>query len=185
MIAEITKEVEEVCRNEKNKFGYGIWSHHIVTVVEYSKKLAEVVGADTEIVEVAALLHDYASIMNYAMYEEHHLHSATEAEIILKEYDYPTERIERVKECIWSHRGSVVLDKQSKEAECVADADAIAHIVNVPSLLYLSYKIKGMTIDEGNAYVKGKLERSWAKLSAIAKDLVRVEYESAIVVLAS
>lgn len=73
------------------------------------------------------------------MYKEPHIHGANEAERILVKYKYPTEKINLVKECILSHRGSVTLEKVSKKSMCLADADAIAHIVNVPLLLYLTY----------------------------------------------
>jgi uncharacterized protein len=183
VIKDIRDLVELACKSENNKFGYGIWSHHIVSVVDYSVQLADKVGADKEVVEIAALLHDYASIKDCAMYKEHHIHGADEAEIILSEYDYPIDKIDCVKECIMSHRGSVLTDKSSPEATCIADADAIAHIVNVPSLLFLTYNQKGMSIDEGKKYVLGKLERSWNKLSELAKELVQSEYEAALLVL--
>jgi len=183
MISEISNTVENACRSEKNKFGYGIWSHHIISVVEYSLKLAGKTRADKEIVEIAALLHDYASIIDYEMYKEHHLHGAEEATRILKAYGYPDSKTEIVRECIKSHRGSVPLKKSSKEAVCIADADAIAHIVNVPSLLCLTYKEKEMEIEEGKEFVRSKLQRSWQKLSDEAKDLINAEYEAALLVL--
>ena len=58
IIKVIEKEVEEKCKSENNIFGYGIWTHHILSVVKYSKMLAEKIGADVEVVEIAALLHD-------------------------------------------------------------------------------------------------------------------------------
>ena len=82
MIAEIGGIVEAACRSSANKFGYGIWSHHIVSVVKYAKQLALLLGADEEVVELAALLHDYAGIKDSALAEEHHIHGAAEAERI-------------------------------------------------------------------------------------------------------
>lgn len=58
----IEKEVEDKCKEENNVFGYGIWSHHIVSVVKYAKLLAKEIGADIEVVEIASLLHDYGRI---------------------------------------------------------------------------------------------------------------------------
>jgi len=139
LISEIAKEVEGVCRSKNNLFGFGVWSHHIMSVVEYAKLLAIELGADTEITQLATLLHDYAGIKDYSMYKEHHVYGSIEAEKLLKAYGYPQNRIDLVKECIFAHRGSVPIDKLSIEAICVAYADAIAHIVNIPSLLYLAY----------------------------------------------
>src|SRR6266849_6840728 len=85
---------------------YGIWTHHILSVVEYGKQLAAILDADADVVEIAALLHDYASIKDQTMYENHHLHGPREAESLLQERGYPHATILAVKECIASHRAS-------------------------------------------------------------------------------
>ena len=176
MIEEISKLVEDACKRDTNKFGYGIWSHHIVYVMKYAKQMAEILGADDEIVEIAALLHDYAGIKDSSLTEEHHIHGAIEAERILEEYEYSPEKIEKVKHCIISHRGSVVSERKNPEAECIASADAMAHIVQVVSLLYLAYAKHCMTIDEGKAWVLSKLERSWNKLCPEARGIIHDDY---------
>ena len=81
--------VEEACKKETNKYGYGIWSHHILLVVKYGKLLAKKLEADPEIVEIAALLHDYGGIKDESFTAEHHLHSAQEADKILRSLGYP------------------------------------------------------------------------------------------------
>lgn len=176
MIEEIEKIVEDACKCDSNPFGYGIWSHHIVHVTEYAKKLAEKLGADSEIVEIAALLHDYAGIKDSMMVEEHHIHGAVEAERILTEFRYPIDKIQIVKECIITHRGSVPMNRLTLEAECIASADAMSHIFQVPSLLYLAYVKHGMGIDEGKEWVLRKIERSINKLCPEAKEMVQEHY---------
>ncbi len=84
IISKISNLVETACKAKTNIFGYGIWSHHIVLVVKFSKILAEKLNADLQVVEIAALLHDYASIKNKDYYKDHHIHGAKEAETILK-----------------------------------------------------------------------------------------------------
>lgn len=171
--------VEEACKKETNKYGYGIWSHHILLVVKYGKLLAQKLEADPEIVEIAALLHDYASIKEESLTSEHHLHSAQEADKILKSLGYPEDVIIAVKQCIASHRGSVNVEKQTAEAVCLASADAIAHIDQVPSLFYLVFVQHQMEIDEGTAWVRAKLERSWNKLCPEGKEMIEEKYEAA------
>ncbi len=175
--------VEEACKKETNIFGYGIWTHHIVYVVQYGKLLAEQLGADAEIVELAALLHDYASIKDEALYRDHHLHGPLEAERILQELDYPEEKIHAVKQCIASHRASIDAERVTPEAVCLASADAMAHIDQVPSLLYLAFVRFGMSIDEGTAWVREKLARSWQKLYPEAQAIMKDTYEAAQVLL--
>ncbi|MFZ5966931.1 MAG: HD domain-containing protein [Bacillota bacterium] len=176
MIEEISKVVEDACKRDSNIFGYGIWSHHIVYVVKYAKQLAEKFGADIEIVEIAALLHDYASIKESSLYEEHHIHGANEAEQILTEFGYPPEKIDKVKHCILSHRGSVISERLTLEAQCVASADAMSHIFQVASLLHFAYVKRGMSVDEGKAWVLGKIERSWKKLCPEARGMINDYY---------
>jgi uncharacterized protein len=175
--------VEEVCQAESNVFGYGIWSHHILFVAQYGKQLAALLCADADVVEIAALLHDYASIKDPTLYEDHHLHGAREAEKILREHDYPQATIVAVKDCIATHRASVGGEQVTKEAICLASADAMAHIDQVPSLLYLTYVQHKMSIDEGSRWVQKKLQRSWHKLCPEAQELIREKYLSALVVL--
>lgn len=60
-----------LAKRKTNYFGYGAWTHHILHVVKYAKLMAKKLNADTEVVEIASLLHDYASIINYDFYEDH------------------------------------------------------------------------------------------------------------------
>ena len=178
MIKTISNIVEDACRKDTNRFGYGIWEHHITYVVRYAKEMATQNGADVEIVEIAALLHDYASIKDYSMYEEHHIHGGREAESLLKKLGYPDEKIEQVKYCIYCHRGSVPVEKTTRESICVADADAMSHFAAIPSLYHLTYQRYGMDVEEANAWISAKLERSWNKLSPDGKTIVRDQYEA-------
>ena len=63
--------------------------------------------------------------------------------------NYEDEKTELVQKCVFNHRGSVNLEKLSKEELCVVDADAISHFDSVPSLLYLAYVERKMNIEEG------------------------------------
>ncbi|MFL5627737.1 MAG: HD domain-containing protein [Ktedonobacteraceae bacterium] len=180
---QLAQIVEEACRAETNIFGYGIWSHHILSVVEYGKQLALLLDADSNIVEIAALLHDYASVKDQALYKDHHLHGPLEAEKILNELGYPQTTITAVKECIASHRASIEIEQRTREAVCLASADAMAHIVEVPSLLYLAFVQHKMPINEGSSWVREKLKRSWNKLCPEARELMYEKYQGALKVL--
>ncbi len=183
MIQELEKIVEAACKAETNIFSYTIWTHHITRVVENAKKLAHHFGADLEVVEIAALLHDYASIKDENLYRDHHVHGPVEAEKLLRQFDYPQEKIEQVKHAIASHRGSVSIERLSPEAECLANADALAHIDNLPSLLHLAYIQLGKDIDEGAEWVLKKLERTWSKLHPSIQELAKEQYDAARKVL--
>ncbi len=178
IISQVADIVESACKSRNNVFGYGVWSHHIISVVEYAKVMAIELGADVEVVQLAALLHDYAGIIDYSLYEDHHIHSGSHARRILGALGYPVEKTELVEACIYSHRGSQNIKPESIEALCLADADAIAHIENVPSLMYLAYQGMHLNIEEGAVWVGEKIDRSYNKLSIYGKELIRNKYKN-------
>ena len=96
----IAQIVEQACAADTNIFGYDIWTHHILQVVKNGKQLAPFFDADLEIVEFAALLHDYASIKDKALYTDHHIHSPIEAEKLLKGFGYPEEKSHRFRRIV-------------------------------------------------------------------------------------
>jgi len=181
-LEKIRKLVEEECQKNSNIFGDEIWTYHILSVVEYAKLLAKKLDADEEIVEISALLHDYAGIKDRDKYANHHVVGAEEAERILKQFNYPEEKIEKIKYYIYAHRGSKSV-KRTIEAECVASADAMAHFDRIPSLFYFIFIRLGMDVDEGRKWLRDKLERSWSKLIPEAKEIVRDRYEAAKIIL--
>ena len=40
--------VEEAYKEDSDIFGYGIWTHHILSAILYGEQLADLVGADTD-----------------------------------------------------------------------------------------------------------------------------------------
>jgi len=148
----------------------GCFKTHIVLAVKNALKLAEKRKADKEIVEVATWLHDVGSVSGDPA--NHHISGAKMAEKFLSNLNYPKEKIEKVKHCIFSHRASQKIKRETKEAQIVADADALAHYDDINGLLKRLFK--------GNKKnVLAKLERSYLKLSPDAKLLVKSKLEKA------
>ena len=56
--------------------------------------MAKKLNADIGVVEIASLLHDYASIINYDYYEDRPIHGANVAEKLPKQFNYPQNKIE-------------------------------------------------------------------------------------------
>ena len=179
ILKKVEQEVKTKCESPDNFFGEGIY-YHIVAVVENAVQLAREYGADLEVVTLAAWLHDYASITDYKLYKEHHIHGANMAGELLKTLGCASSKVELVQKCILNHRGSVAFGKGTMEEICVADADAISHFDSVPSLLYLAYTKQGYSIQEGADFVANKLRRSFNKLSARSKAFYKEKYDSAM-----
>lgn len=178
----LEKHVKVTCQSEKNFFGMGGY-YHIKAVVKNAIILAEKYGADVEVVTIAAWLHDIASVTDYNLYEDHHIHGVRIATDILNDLNYPMEKVEMVQKCILNHRGSKLLEKNSKEEICVADADAISHFDNIPSLFHLAYVVRKYSIEEGSEFVRNKLIRSYNKLSEESKEMYREKYDNVMSVI--
>ena len=126
---------EKFMTESESKFNF--WEEHIKYVVQEALILAEKYNADSEIVELGALLHDIASMAKIGTRKEHHINGAEIAETILLKYNYPQDKIEKVKKCVFNHRSSKNLT--DIEDICVADADILAHFDNMPMLFDLFF----------------------------------------------
>lgn len=179
----IYKEVKRRCLLPTNAYGIGAWDHHIKLVYEIAIDIYKQYGAQYDIVALASLLHDIASVTNKDYTDEHHVIGANIAEELLKQYNLPNDKIQLIKLCILNHRGSRLKEKTTPEEVCIADADAMAHFYSVPSLLRMVYVEKGMSIDNGAEFVYNKLERSYNKLSNQGKKIITPHYEAAKILL--
>ncbi len=179
----LEKDIKARCESPNNFFGMGCY-YHMKAVVKNAILLSDQFGADTEVVIIASWLHDVASITDYDLYEEHHIHGTKIAFEILKSLNYSSEKIEKVQKCILNHRGSISQEKSSIEEVCVADADAISHFDSLPSLFYLAYEKRHYGIEEGIEFVRNKLKRSYNKLSPNSKKVFEDKYKTTMEILA-
>lgn len=181
--SEVLKIAREACYSPKNKFTETVWDYHIVPVVEHGLRLGKKLKADLEIIELAALLHDHASLVDEKLYEKHHIHGAEFADKFLTELNYSKDKIKHIKECILSHRGSVSRKKESLEARILASADAMSHITELADMFYLTFGVHKYKTPEGVKWLKGKIERSWKKIMPEGKNVIKSEYDMAMFIL--
>lgn len=158
------------------------WNFHIYPVVKNSIMLADKYGANKDIVEVAALFHDYADLLDFNNKDNHHIIGATLAEEILINDGFDFNFINKVKMCIMNHRASVVREKFSIEEVCVADADAMSHLDSFVELICWRAYL-GEDIMSCNNFVKEKIKKSYAKMSKETKELTKDQYESIMRIL--
>lgn len=180
----VKKIVKNACYSKENKFKDSLWDYHILPVIKYSLILGKKFRADLEVLELAALLHDYAAIIkNGKLYKKHHLRGAKLAEEILVSLNYPQDKIKCIKDCIKSHRGSIVVNKKNIEAKILASADAMSHITELVDMFYLTYGVHKYKTFEGAKWLKKKLKRSWDKIIPSGRKIVKADYEVAIKIL--
>jgi uncharacterized protein len=109
---------------EQVSFNYR-WEH-VTTVVTLALRLAKLTGADAEIVEAAAWLHD---IRKYKDRDRHPLTGANFAREFLPTTDFPPEKIEAAAQAIADHMGLWRDEPLTVlESQVLWDADKLAKI---------------------------------------------------------
>jgi HD superfamily phosphodiesterase len=158
---------------------------HHWRVYQHALKLAERLKGDydPEILAGAALLHDMAAYYPERTGEDYHDFDHKIAEEVLKEVDFPADKIPAVLDAIANH-GSDPKYKQADEpieTTLLRDADkldvfgpiGVARIIMVRTL-------KGDTLQEivADFYTGGHLQRKWESITTDeARELAKNDYE--------
>lgn len=118
----------EVEGHPKAIFNYRF--EHTLAAVKIARWLAARTGADLEIVECAAWLHDCAKHLNDPKGKDHHAQEASRlVEDILKHTDFPVEKIPAVRHAIEHHVGLRLEHRlEPLETACLWDADKLSKI---------------------------------------------------------
>lgn len=118
---------------------------HILRVYRMAERLAQTEGADLEIVQAAALLHDVDSSQLLEVdgkRKSHHHTAAGFAHIILNFEGWPEDRIEAVAHCIRAHRFRDDREQpQTLEAKVLFDADKLDAIGAIGAVRAISYAV--------------------------------------------
>ncbi|NLB15496.1 MAG: HDIG domain-containing protein [Clostridiales bacterium] len=165
---------------EKSEDHFDFWEQHIRIVVKEALILADLYGADKEIVELGALLHDIALVSDFGKRNEHHKNGAAITYGILSEYGYPDDRKSHVMGCVFNHRSSK--NAENIEELCVGDADIISHYYNIPMCFTEAFKrgkIKTGSVDEWVRY----FEDDWNDMSERTKKIFKPKYDNIMDVL--
>lgn len=182
IVEEVRKYAEKESKKPTSKYGYEPYQFHFVSVVKYAQELADEYGADKEIVTIAGWMHDIGGLIDGR--KNHHISGAKIAEEKLRELGYPEDRIERVKDCILNHRGSVYNPRESLEEKIVAEADAMSNFENIGGLFKAAYEFENLNQLEAQESVKGKLQRKYKKLHfEKSKEIIKPKYDAAMLLL--
>lgn len=179
IIKRVTEYVMTVGKEyaERASDHYDFWDNHIRFVVKEALILADEYGADKEIVELGALLHDIALMTNTGTRAEHHINGRKISDELLSQLGYPADNKERVLNCILHHRSSK--NTESIEELCVADADIIAHFDNIPMCFNSAYRSGISSVPDLIDYFAG----DYNDLSDRAKNLFDARYRNIMNVL--
>ncbi len=175
IIEDIKREIINLSNEYKNNSidNYDFWNEHIKYVYEEVILLARKYNADLEIVSLGALLHDIALIKQVGDRKDHHINGKSIALEMLKKYNYPKEKIDKVLGCVYNHRSSK--NANNIEEICVSDADILSHFDNIPMLFNLIIKNK-VTLNELRDNLKNSFEKDYNDLSEKTKESFKERY---------
>jgi putative nucleotidyltransferase with HDIG domain len=181
--------VKEAEAHARATYPNSYWPH-IVEVVRYARHLAEALGADREIVTLAAYFHDISRVEFGA--EEHNVRSAKMARRWLEQLDYPVDRIERVAAAIVAHMRPAPESQRDTvplEAQVVYDADKTGRAMGMgllAVLVQLGGEVPWHELDYrrlADAVRKGRegTQQAYGSLyTEAAREMARSGYEHAI-----
>jgi hypothetical protein len=177
MITDAIREyVSNECNSSRNAFGPAFFEQHLSVVVGYSLRLGETLGADLEIIELAAWLHDISAVQDITVLPKHPGLSAEIAQRVLQQHGYPPERIDRVARCITAHSVPVQIGHGLPEEVCVSNADAMSQIVKPAYWFYYVFRVRQFGFAEGRDWLHRHVESNWAALIPPAREIVETQY---------
>ena len=127
------------------------------------------------------MLHDIALVEKIGSRKEHHIQGALRAERILADMNYPSDKIDRVKQCIVNHRSSK--NAENIEDICVADADILSHFANIPMIFQVEFLLLKKNLREVKAGLRQSLQSDYDDLSEQTKEWFKDEYENILSIL--
>jgi uncharacterized protein len=126
-VDEKLRKIKEIVEKETPSCpGHNI--DHVMRVYNLALKLAEGEDADMDVIKAAVLLHDIGGpkeANDPTGETDHAVESAKMAYKILKDLDYPEQKIKHIQECIVSHRYRSENRPKTIEAQIVFDADKL------------------------------------------------------------
>ncbi len=184
---------EKILKLIEGMYEEGDFKYHISAVVKNAMLLADRLGADKDVVEMAAYLHDMAlsldreDLNEFVKKNEHHILGAEQSREFLKDLGYDDEFIEKVVYCILTHRGRAKPDPETLEAEIIACADAMAHFDTFLDLFPLFIKTNNGSFEKAVIEIEKKMERNWERKLTLpeAKEIVKDKHEAITILIKS
>jgi uncharacterized protein len=173
----------QACRGERNVLGAAFFEEHLSVVAGISERLAEALGADLEVVRVAAYLHDISAVSDITTLPDHARLSAELARAWVTARGGTAVLAEAVSRCVAAH--SQPLIKGTAEEICLSNADALAQIARPAYWLWFAFSVRKLGFAEGRAWLRGLNEKNWRALAPVARTLGQTEYDRAMSLLAN
>lgn len=160
-VQEVMREATE--REIVNRYGslevsFNYRWEHVTSVVSLAKKLAQLTGADSDVVEAAAWLHDIRKESG----SSHAAEGAEFANSFLIQTNFPPEKIERVAQAIEMHMGLWRDEPLTNlEAMVLWDADKLAKIGLTAVFHWTGGSLAGSEIRDVRALIEESRQVDW------------------------
>ncbi len=138
-----------------------LYPNHVLVVAENARNIAAQVGADVELSEVAALLHDIADYKMERNNPKHETESLELARTIMTDCGYTPEEVKLVvDDAIRFHSCHGNERPQSQEGLVLATADSLAHL-ETDFYVYAAWKVggEGQSLEDCKQWTLTKIER--------------------------
>lgn len=174
-IMERSARFEEQTKGTKDE--YNIYREHIQYVYKYVVLLSKDKNVDKEVLELSALLHDISMTDITLDRSKHNEFGADIAEQLLKENDYPEDKVKLVKKCILNHSKRRSEYRTTEEEQILVDADGLSHFDAIKKLYSLPSLVMGLSEEDSVRFVQDKLTGDYNELSDDLKSLVKEKYD--------
>ncbi len=180
LLEAIRGEVRDACDRPENRLTPSFYEEHLRLVADHATSLAAALGADRELVELAAWLHDISAVLDFATLPTHPDASADAAGGMLARHGCPAARVAAVAAAIRRHSQPLRVGQGTPEEVCLSNADASAQIAAPAFWLYFAYRVRNLGFTEGREWYAARLRQNWQAMIPEARALVESEYARAL-----
>ncbi len=179
--------IEREIASPANRFGPEFLPEHLLLVEGFGLQLADRLGADRDVVRVAALLHDTAAIRDYGCVPVHADAGAALVEELCgpggelaSALNLTAARIAMVGRCCREHSSPKRSGETIPESVCVSNADGMAQIARPFYWFHYARTLKKQSYPDAVAWYRTVVEGAWNALIEDARAIVTREHETAM-----
>ena len=181
----ITKMKEEIIKRSNEfqnktkgtKDEYNLYNEHIQYVFKYVNILSKNKIVDLEVLQISALLHDISMTDISLDRSKHNEYGTSIAEELLINNNYPKEKIELVKKCIYNHSNKRKEYRTTIEEQILVDADSLSHFDNILSLYSLAHNEMNLNELDSIKFIQDKLTKDYNEITNETKIIIKEKYD--------
>lgn len=99
------------------------------------------------------------------------------AEQLLKENNYPEDKIQFVKKCILNHSSKRAEFRTTEEERILVDADGLSHFDSINNLYNLAHNVMELNDDDTIRFIQDKLTKDYNEIIDALKYLIQDKYD--------